>query len=85
MRNTWIPLLLVGCVALQSVCARQAFADDREEEVGVQAYIYAYPMILMEVTRRVSTNVAQLTDLRAPMNQFAHAPAFPDHTFRAHL
>ena len=82
MRNTSIPLLLVGFVALQSVCARQAFADDREEEVGVQAYIYAYPMILMEVTRRVSTNVAQLTYLRAPMNQFAHAPAFPDHTFR---
>ena len=39
-------------------------------------------MIKMEMTGHVSTDVAHLTDFRAPMNQFAHAPAFPDHTFR---
>ena len=31
-------------------------AADRTHEIGVQAYVYAYPMILMEITRRVSTN-----------------------------
>ena len=55
---------------------------DRTHEIGVQAHIYAYPMILMEVTRRVSTNVEAPRGALAPMNQFAHIRAFPDHTFR---
>ena len=49
--------------------------------IALQAYIYAYPMVLMEITRRVSTNVEAPTGFYAPMNQFAHMRAFPDHTF----
>ena len=37
---------------------------------------------MMELTRRVGTNVADTRQFaRAPMNQFAHVPAFPDATF----
>jgi hypothetical protein len=51
-------------------------------EVATSAYIYAYPLILMEMTRRVSTNVADTSHFgRAPMNQFGHVPAFPDASF----
>ena len=36
----------------------------------------------MERTRRASTNVADTRQFgRAPMNQFAHIPAFPDATY----
>jgi len=58
------------------------FADDRTHDIGVQAYTYAYPMILMEITRRVVTNVEAPGGNLAPMNQFAHIRAFPDHKFR---
>ncbi|MGN5480807.1 hypothetical protein ACTMU2_41075 [Cupriavidus basilensis] len=34
---------------------RQPVAD--AQKIATEAYIYAYPMVLMEVTRRVSTNV----------------------------
>ncbi len=54
----------------------------RNYEIGVQAYIYAYPMILMEMTRRASTNAEAPAGFRAPMNQFAHLRTFPDHTFK---
>jgi hypothetical protein len=47
-------------------------------DIAVNAYIYAYPMVLMEVTRRSATNVASSLDGRAPMNQFGHKTAFPD-------
>ncbi len=57
-------------------------AADRTREIGVQAYIYAYPLVLMEITRRVSTNVEAVKGVYAPMNQFVHLRAFPDHTFR---
>jgi hypothetical protein len=51
-------------------------------EVATSAYLYAYPLILMEMTRRVSTNVPDTKQFgRGPMNQFSHVPAFPDATF----
>ena len=37
---------------------------------------------MMEMTRRVGTNVTDLkAPAKAPMNQFAHLPAFPDPAF----
>ena len=50
-------------------------------EIATDAYIYAYPMVLMEVTRRVGTNVIDPEGAHAPMNQFAHIRAFPDASF----
>ena len=36
----------------------------------------------MEMTRRISTNVADTRQFaKAPMNQFANVPAFPDATY----
>ena len=59
-----------------------ALPSDQIGEVATSAYIYAYPLILMELTRRVATNVADTRQFsRAPMNQFANLPAFPDASF----
>src|SRR3546814_9692308 len=45
--------------------------------IGLEAYTYAYPMVLMEVTRRVSTNAGE-GRLHAPMNHFSHMKTYPD-------
>ena len=56
--------------------------SDQIGEVAVSAYLYAYPLISMEMARRISTNVADTRQFaKAPMNQFAHVPAFPDATY----
>ncbi len=81
MKRVCLLQLAAILIILQVVIGR-AFAADRAHEIGTHAYIYAYPMILMEITRRVSTNVEAPKGPRAPMNQFAHLRAFPDHTFR---
>lgn len=47
-------------------------------DVAIDAYVYAYPMVLMEVTRRQSTNVQTPAYGRAPMNQWGHRTSFPD-------
>lgn len=47
-------------------------------DTAVDAYIYAYPMVLMELTRRNTTNVSSALDGKAPMNQFGHKTVFPD-------
>ena len=55
-------------------------------ETGIEAYIYAYPLVTMELTRRVSTNVVAPEGSKAPMAQFAKLrgyPAVDDHTVTA--
>ena len=47
-------------------------------EIGVQAYIYFYPLISTDVTRLYSTNIEPGKEpLKGPMNTFASAPAYP--------
>ena len=52
-------------------------------EIGVEAYIYFYPLVLMDTTRRQAVNVeAGKTLGRGPMNVFTHVPIFPPANFR---
>lgn len=50
-------------------------------EIARDTYIYAYPLVLMQLTRDVGCNVAEPTGLRAPVNQLTHGRAFPDASF----
>ncbi len=49
---------------------------------GIDAYVYGYPLVTMEMTRRVMTNVRQPKGNRAPMGQFARLRKYPDASFR---
>lgn len=53
------------------------------DRIAVEAYLYFYPMVLMEVTRRVSTNSAYGEKVgRGPMGSLVHSRAFPPGNFR---
>jgi hypothetical protein len=45
--------------------------------LGTEAYIYGYPLVTMELTRRVLTNVAAPEGSKAPMGQFARLREYP--------
>jgi hypothetical protein len=51
-------------------------------ETAVEAYIYGYPLVTMEMTRRVATNVEKPQGLRGPMGQFASARECPTTAFK---
>ncbi len=58
--------------------AAAALAKEAEaRETGIDAYVYAYPLVTMELTRRVSTNVAAPEASKAPMGQFAKLRGYP--------
>ena len=48
-----------------------------------QAYLYAFPLVLMDATRKVSTNTETPNNTRAPINQFIHAKKLADAASRA--
>jgi hypothetical protein len=73
-------LLAVGLLGLFSASSAMAAAISEQDahEIGVQAYIYFYPMISADVTRLYSTNIEQGKEpLKGPMNTFTSAAAFP--------
>lgn len=73
-------------VTFMTLSARPAFdlSDNETLEIGVEAWTYLFPLVLMELTRRVMSNVIEPDGitLRSPMGEFAHASRFPDASFR---
>ncbi|MGE5335117.1 MAG: DUF1254 domain-containing protein [Nitrososphaerota archaeon] len=62
----------------------QSLSVEEAYDIGVEAYIYLYPLVLMELTRRQMTNCPP--DERpgfGPANMFIHARTFPPADFRA--
>ncbi len=47
-----------------------------------EAYIFGYPLVTMEMTRRVMTNVAEPVGTRAPMGRLVLMREYPDASFR---
>ena len=50
--------------------------------LATDAYIYGYPLVTMEMTRRVITNVAEPVGTRGPMGQIIKLRQYPDASFR---
>ena len=50
--------------------------------LATDAYIFGYPLVTMEMTRRVMTNVAAPVGTRSPMGQFVKAREYPNASFR---
>jgi hypothetical protein len=50
--------------------------------IGMEAYIYGYPLVTMEMTRRVMTNVSKPEGTRAPMGVFVKMRTYPTAAFR---
>lgn len=59
-----------------------ALSEAEAIEIATEAYIYGYPLVTMEMTRRVMTNVEIPTGTRAPMGQLVRMRQYPDASFR---
>lgn len=50
--------------------------------IATDAYIYGYPLVTMEMTRRVMTNVAEVKGTRGPMGHIIKLREYPDASFK---
>lgn len=78
--------LAAGSLGMPAVAADGLVADLPEGldefALAVEAYIYAYPLVTMEMTRRVITNVAEVKGTRGPMGHLIKLREYPNATFR---
>lgn len=77
-----LAFLAMAAAFLTGTAYAAPISEDEAYAIGLEAYTYAYPLVLMETTRRVSTNAGVDGKLRAPTNQFAHMKRYPDATFK---
>ena len=61
----------------------QTVSQDEAHAIAVDAYVYFYSLVTMDVTRRQATNIEPGKAFgRGPMNMFVNVPEFPPANFR---
>ena len=80
-------VLTAACLTLALVACSPSKTKSQpsvDEAVGdaVEAYIYGFPLVLMDMTRKQVTNVASPEETRAPMGQFIRMRAYPTAAYR---
>jgi len=78
----WVGLLAM--IAPTGAGAQSAITEQEAHAIGVDAYLYFYPLISMDITRRVAINVepGKMPGL-GPANMFNNFTAFPTADFKA--
>ena len=56
--------------------------DENIWETVEDAYVYAFPLVLMDATETSATNTEEVVNKKAPVNQFIHSVALADAQFR---
>ena len=69
----------VACAAaIAAARAETTIAEPQADAIGIDAYVYFYPLVTMDVTRRQSTNIEAGKEFgKGPMNAFVNVPAYP--------
>src|SRR5258708_12885404 len=68
--------LLVSPVLSLGARAQTAVTEQEAHAIGVDAYVYLYPLITMDITRKQLTNSDKGFG-RGPMNAFSNVPPYP--------
>jgi hypothetical protein len=91
LKNSRRLALKAGLGSILSLLGRSALAEEgwlSQEVEGLDefwtasdAYVYGYPLVTMEMTRRIMTNVARAEGTRAPMGHIIKLRQYPDASF----
>jgi hypothetical protein len=78
--------------ALSALCLSPSYAEDgllfdtvegaEDFWLATDAYIFGYPLVTVEMTRRVITNRPRVEGSRGPMNQIISLRQYPDASYR---
>ena len=79
-----LALLFIALAGSQAAAQQAAtpLSADEAAAIATDAYIYGYPLVTVEMTRRIVTNVAAPVGLHAPMGQLVSAREYPTASFK---
>jgi uncharacterized protein (TIGR03000 family) len=66
----------------RAAAGNATLSEEEAFQLGTEAYVYGYPLVSVEMTRRVGTNTETPKGLHAPMGQFANARVYPNASFK---
>lgn len=78
-------LIAIATAIGPAVAQTKAVANPLDPQtIAVEAYVYLYPMVLMDITRNQMTNIEKWDGkgINAPMNTYGHFRAFPPLDFK---
>jgi hypothetical protein len=81
-RHAWIAAL--GLVLSQSASAKaESISQEQARAIGVDAYVYLYSLVTMDLTRKQFTNIDPGKEIgKGPMNMFQSAAEYPPADFK---
>jgi hypothetical protein len=88
MRDTLINRALSGAIATAALLMTNPTSHAapltvaEATELGTEAYIYGYPLMTMEYTRRIITNVPKVEGTHGPMGQLIRLREYPTAAFK---
>ena len=78
--------LLLGSALTSSAMPQTgstAITEQAAQAIAVDAYVYLYPLVTMDVTRRQFTNIEPGKEIgKGPMNMFSNVPEYPPADFK---
>jgi hypothetical protein len=72
-----IPGIFLCSVLSLTAQAQSAVTEYEAQSIAVDAYIYFYPLVTMDLTRKQLTNVEPGKGIGSPMNVIFNVPTFP--------
>ena len=80
-RSSTVALAMAAIIVATTPAPTQAQNEITEQEahaIGVDAYLYFYPLVTLDVMRLQSTNIEPGKEIgKGPMNTFVNVPAYP--------
>jgi hypothetical protein len=78
LKSLAIALLCAQSLGITPARAAEPITEQEAHAIGVDAYVYFYPLISVDITRKQSTNIEAGKEFgKGPMNTFVSVPAFP--------
>lgn len=81
-REIYLALLFLT-ITIPAFCQQAAVTAQEVHSIGVDAYVYFYPLLTMDLTRKQATNVEPGKEVgKGPMNMFNNMPQYPTADFK---
>lgn len=76
-------LIAMLLIAAPAATAETSITEQDASEIAVDAYLYFYPLVTMDITRKQATNSEPGKALgKGPLNTFVNIPSYPPADFR---